>query len=54
MIYQKIQEIVYDDVPYIPIYYTVLGVGMDKDVKGFEFDIFSDYPLHKVYFEDQN
>ncbi len=53
-IYKKIQNIVYDDVPYIPIYYAVLGVGMNKDVKGFEFDIFSDYPLQKVYFGNQN
>ena len=52
IIYQKIQEIVYDDVPYIPIYYAVLGTGMSKDVKGFEFDIFADFTLNKVYFEN--
>ncbi|MGL4677441.1 MAG: ABC transporter substrate-binding protein [Brevinema sp.] len=50
-IYQKIQNIVAEDVPYIPIYYTELGVGIKKEVKGFEFDIFSDYQLNKVYFE---
>lgn len=49
--YSKIQEIVYDEVPYIPVYYAVLGVGMKKEVKGFEFDIFSDYRLDKVFFE---
>ncbi|MGL5956959.1 MAG: ABC transporter substrate-binding protein [Brevinema sp.] len=50
-IYYRIQNIIADDVPYIPIYYTELGVGMKKEVQGFEFDIFSDYQLSKVYFD---
>lgn len=50
--YRKVQEIVYDDVPYIPLYYSVLGAGMSKNVKGFVFDYFSNHPLHGVYFEE--
>ncbi len=50
-IYKKVQEIVFDDVPYIPVYYTVMGVGMHKSVKGFIFDVAADYTLNTVYFD---
>ena len=49
--YHKIQEMVYDEVPYIPIYYAVLGVGMRKEIKDFEFDIFAHHNISSVRYE---
>ncbi|MGL4367247.1 MAG: ABC transporter substrate-binding protein [Brevinemataceae bacterium] len=49
--YKKVQEIVYDEVPYIPLYYPELSVGTAKYVKGFEFNIFFNHDLENVYFE---
>lgn len=47
-VYKQIQKLVFDDVPYIPIYYYMLGVGMNKKIQGFEYDIFTGHRLNTV------
>lgn len=49
-VYKKIQELVFEDVPYIPLYYYSISVGMNKNVQGFVYDMFSDYRLDAVYY----
>ena len=51
--YKIIQEIVYEDLPLIPLYYKLSNIGTSKFVKGFEFDLSDAHRLRTVYFENK-
>ena len=48
--YKTIQEVLYDDIPFIPLFYKLANVGASKKVKGFLFDPADSHRLQTVYF----
>ncbi len=50
--YKQIQEILYEDLPFIPLFYKLANVGTSKTVKGFEFDPSESHRLNTVYFSN--
>ena len=52
--YKQIQEILYEDLPFIPIFYKLGNVGASRIVKGFNFDPSESHRLRTVYFSDLN
>ncbi|MGL4393853.1 MAG: ABC transporter substrate-binding protein [Brevinema sp.] len=48
--YKLIQQIVYDDVPYIPLYYPLISVGSIKEIKNVYIDIFGHISLKDLKF----
>ena len=48
--YQTIQEVLYDDIPFIPLFYKLSNVGTSKNIKGFLFDPADAHRIKTVYF----
>lgn len=47
--YQTIQEVLYEDLPFIPFYYKLSNIGENKNVQGFKFDLSDAHRLQTVY-----
>lgn len=48
-LYKEIQEILYEELPLIPLYHPYNNAVISKDIKGFELDLFSVHELKTVY-----
>ena len=52
--YKQIQIILYEDLPFIPIFYKLGNIGASRTVKGFNFDPSESHRLKTVYFSNLN